>query len=60
MKARTHATTERDNYDRINESYALKLMALGNTTPERERHLARRCRLPVAELRRRAAAQRSS
>jgi hypothetical protein len=49
------AATERDNVDRIAERYALKLMRLGVGTPDEERRWARACRLPVAELRARAA-----
>jgi hypothetical protein len=50
--------TERDNVDRIAERVALKLMRIGVGTPEDERRWARECRLPVAELRHRAAQNR--
>jgi hypothetical protein len=55
MKRRTtDRPLERDWHHRLHERVALKLIAVGAGTPERERRWARNAGLPVAELRRRA------
>jgi hypothetical protein len=59
MRRRPNATpARRDWLDRLRERRGLKLMRLGLGTPADERRWARECRLPVAELRRRAAQNR--
>jgi hypothetical protein len=49
--------SSRDLGHQLHERRALKLMAVGAGTPERERRWARAAGLPVAELRRRASEQ---
>jgi hypothetical protein len=60
VKVRLRKTVERDFLDHLRERRDIKLLLLPGATPEQERDLARQCRLPVAELRARVEAHRSS
>jgi hypothetical protein len=60
MRTKKQTSAGRDWLHRLHERRAVKLMALDAGTPEDERRWARAAGLPVAELRARAIAHRTS